>query len=69
MAALKHAINDMNSDRSKHWDTVLKTIFELTKLKILEVKHRPGVDLSADVLTKGLAREPLEKHRRALNIY
>ena len=68
MAAMKNAMNDLNSDRSKHWDTCLKLIVELCASGYLKCVHRPGADLSADLLTKGLAREAHERHRRALNI-
>ena len=69
MAALKHAINDLNSDRSKHWDVKLKLLHEYCKQGIIDVRHKDGTILSADIFTKILPRDAFEKHRRSLGIY
>ena len=56
----------MSAGRTKHIDVRYHFIRELVEKKVLRMIYRKTGEQPADVLTKPLARESFERHRRFL---
>ena len=64
--AIALAENPMSAGRTKHIDVRYHFIRELVEKKVLRMVYRKIEEQPADVLTKPLARESFERHRRFL---
>ena len=64
--AIALAENPMSTGRTKRIDVRYHFIRELVEKKVLRMVYRKTKEQPADVLTKPLARESFERHRRFL---
>ena len=60
--------NDKNHNRTKHIDIAYHFTRERVQSGELKVLHCPTSDMTADILTKGLARVQFQKLRDALGV-
>ena len=60
------AYNPVHRERSKHIDTRLHNIREQTRSGALDLVYMPTADMTADVLTKALAKPAHARHSRHL---
>lgn len=54
--------------RTKHIDIRYHHIRELVEDRTLAVKYKATTEMTADILTKGIARPKFEEHRKALGL-
>jgi hypothetical protein len=62
------AQNDKVSNKTKHIRYTYHFIRDCARSKLVELKHVPGVDNPADMMTKPLASEKFLKFRKAVNV-
>jgi len=55
-----------NHKRVRHFVTRLNWMISKVEDGIVQLIHMPGCDMPADMLTKPLAKEPFEKHRKRI---
>jgi hypothetical protein len=62
------AQNEKVSNKTKHIRYTYHFIRDCARSKLVELKHVPGTDNPADMLTKPLASEKFLKFRKAVNV-
>ena len=67
--AIELSRNPRFHNRTKHIDVAFHFIRERIASNEVKVVYCPSNDMLADIMTKGLARDPFQKLRNLLNIY
>ena len=68
VGCIKMASNPITMNRSKHIDIKHHFIRNHVENGTIIVKHKPGIDMAADILTKGVSKDSFQKHRKELNV-
>ena len=64
---IKLSKNPIILSRSKHIDIKHHFIRDHVELGTVKIVHKPGTEVVADALTKGLSREVFQKHKNSMN--
>ena len=67
-SALSVAKNPEHHGRMKHLDLWYFWLHDAVSQKIISVSYVPSKDMPADLLTKALSRELVERHRKEMGI-
>ena len=67
-SALSVTKNPEHHGRMKHLDLRFFWLRDAVSQKIISVSYTPTEDMTADMLTKALPRQLVEKHRREMGV-